>query len=158
MLSVCMNLKNRAFTQFTNYNFNSFCAFNGKIYGASSNGICELETGSKDISSNIDAFFEFYLGDVGAINLKRIRALHFGGEVSGDMTVEVQDDDGTSKTYTITTTKTSNQQHGMRVFVERTHKGRYWKLKVNNSSGSDFSVDRVDVTWNMLAGTKQEGS
>jgi hypothetical protein len=77
--------------------------------------------------------------------------------------VEITDDDGTSKTYDITVEKTSTvgvagyTQHGARVFIERTHIGRYWKAKVSNASGSDFSIDRVDVTWNIMAGTKQNG-
>lgn len=160
MLALRMNTRNLAITQFTNYDFNSFCVFNGKLYAASATGIYELDSAQKDGTSAISAFFEFYVGDIGAINLKRIRALHFAGEMNGSMevTVEEDDDTATSKTYDITTAKTSNEQHGIRVFVDRTHKGRFWKLTVSNVNGSDFSVDSVHVTWNILAGTKQGGS
>ena len=163
MLSIAMNLKNQALTQYTNYDFNSIVEHEGKVYGASESGLFTLDDASTDNGTAISAYFEFWIGDAGAINLKRIRALHFGFEANGNMTVEITDDDGTSKTYDITVEKTSTvgvagyTQHGARVFIERTHIGRYWKAKVSNASGSDFSIDRIDVTWNIMAGTKQNG-
>lgn len=163
MLSIVMNLKNQALTQYSNYDFNSIVEFEGKVYGASESGLFTLEDASTDNGTVIAAYFEFWIGDASAINMKRIRALHFGFEANGNMTVEITDDDGTSKTYGITVEKTDTvgvagyTQHGARVFIERTHIGRYWKAKVSNTSGSDFSIDRVDVTWNIMAGTKQNG-
>ena len=162
-LSIAMNLKNGAITQYTNYNFNSIVEHEGVIYGASKDGLFTLDDAQTDNGAPIDAYFEFWIGDAGAINVKRIRALHFGFEANGNMTVEVTDDDGTSKAYDITVEKTSTvgvagyTQHGARVFIERTHIGRYWKLKMSNIDGSDFSIDRVDVTWNVMAGSKQRG-
>lgn len=162
-LSLAMNLKNQAVTQYINYNFNSIVEFDGVVYGASRDGLFTLDDAQTDNGAPIDAFFEFWIGDAGAINAKRIRALHFGLEANGNMTVEVTDDDGTSKVYDITIEKTSSPglagytQHGVRIFVERTHIGRYWKLKMSNFDSSDFSVDRVDVTWNIMAGSKQRG-
>jgi hypothetical protein len=152
-----------AVTQYSNFNFNSIVQFKGKPYGSGDAGIFTLADAQTDNGLSIDAFFEFWIGDAGAINLKRIRALHFGFEANGNMAVEVTDDDGTSKVYDITVEKTGvvgvagYTQHGNRVFIERTHIGRYWKLKVSNADGADFSIDRIDVTWNVLAGSKQNG-
>lgn len=163
MLSIAMNLKNQTITQYDNYDFNSIVEFEGKVYGASESGLFTLDDATTDNGTAIDAYFEFWIGDAVAINVKRIRALHFGLEANGDMTVEVTDDDGTGKVYDIEVEKTGvvgvagYVQHGNRVFVERTHVGRYWKLKVATVDGNDFSVDRIDVTWNILAGTKQRG-
>lgn len=160
-LTIAMNLKNQALTQYDNYNFNSIVEFEGKVHGASESGLFTLDDATTDNGTAIDAYFEFWIGDAGAINVKRIRALHFGLEANGAMTVEITDDDGTSKTYGITVEKTGAvgvggyTQHGNRVFIERTHIGRYWKAKVSNASGSDFSIDRIDVTWNVMAGSKQ---
>jgi len=162
-LSLCMNVNNFTVTQYSNFNFNSIVQFQGVSYAANESGIFSLGNDQTDNGIDIPAFFEFWIGDSATLNLKRIRALHFGLEANGDMTVEVTDDDGTSKEYDITVLKTDTvgvagyTQHGHRIFVERTHKGRYWKTKVSNVDGSDFSIDRIDVTWNIL-GTKQSGS
>lgn len=163
-LTLCVNIGNTAVTQYSNFNFNSIVQFGGKTYGSGDAGIFILADSQTDNGLPIDAFFEFWIGDAGAINLKRIRALHFGFEANGNMYVEVTDDDGTAVEYPVTVLKTGTVgmagyvQHGHRVFVQRTHKGRYWKLKVSNADGADFSIDRIDVTWNVMAGSKQSGS
>ena len=163
-LTLCLNVNNMAVTQYSWFNFNSIVQFNGIPMASGENGIFTLADAQTDNGADIPAFFEFWIGDSGTLNVKRIRALHFGLEANGDMTVEVTDDDGASIEYPITILKTDvvgvagYVQHGHRVFVERTHKGRYWKLKMSNVDSSDFSVDRVDVTWNVLAGSKQSGS
>jgi hypothetical protein len=162
-LTLCMNVNNFAVTQYSNFDFNSMVQFNGTPYAAGTTGIFSLGNAQTDNTADIDAYFEFWIGDSGTLNLKRIRALHFGLEANGNTTVEITDDDGTSKTYDITILKPETvgvagyTQHGHRIFVERTHKGRYWKTKVSNVDGADFSIDRIDVTWNVL-GSKQNGS
>ena len=162
-LTLCVNTGNMAVTQYSNFNFNSIVQFGGKTYGSGDAGIFTLGDAQTDNGAEIPAFFEFWIGDAGAINVKRIRALHFGLEANGAMTVEVTDDDGVSKVYDITVEKTSvvgvagYTQHGARVFIDRTHIGRYWKLKMSNFDSSDFSIDRIDVSWNVMAGSKQRG-
>ena len=162
-LTLCLNVNNMAVTQYSNFNFNSIVQFGGVTYAAGEGGIFSLDDAQTDNGVDIPAFFEFWIGDSGTLNAKRIRALHFGMEANGDMTVEVTDDDGTSIEYPITILKTETvgvagyTQHGHRVFIQRTHKGRYWKLKMSNIDSSDFSIDRIDVTWTVL-GSKQSGS
>lgn len=146
-----------ALTQYANYGFNSFAVFNGNVYGASEDGVFRLENGDTDNDASIDSFFEFWIGDVGAINIKRVRAIHIGGEFSGDLTATLTDDDGISQSFDIAVEKTTRQHCGARVFIPRTQTGRYWKLKIANQDGSHFAVDRIDVTWNIMAGSKQNG-
>ena len=156
-LTLAVNVANMAVSQLSNYNFNSLVSFGGKSLAAGHDGIFLLDDGQLDGEAEIDSFFEFWVGDADVLNVKRIRAVHVGGEFGGDMELTVTDDDGLSQTYPVVVSKTANEQHGVRVFVSRAHKGRYWKLRVANTDGADWSVDRVDVTWNVL-GSKQSGS
>lgn len=154
-LTIATNLKNQALTQYDNYNFNSIVEFEGKVYGASESGLFTLDDATTDNGAAIDAWFEFWIGDAGAINMKRIRAFHFGGEFTGGLQLEVVNDDGEVSNFDVSVSLVGNQQHGVRVFATRNMMGRYWKMRVFNADGSDFSVDRIDVTWNVMAGTKQ---
>lgn len=150
MLTIAMNEHNYAVTQYgEEMVFNSFAANGADTYGANSSGIYKL-----DQTEPVDAFFEFWIGDAGALNIKKIRAIHFGGKFGEAITATLTDDDGVSQTFPVAIEKLSGQQHGARVFIPRTQTGRYWKLRID---GRKFAIDRIDVTWNVLAGSKQNG-
>jgi len=155
MLSIAMNVNNFAVTQYDNFNFNSFAEYGGKTYAAGTSGIMELDDSQTDNGSSIPAFFEFWIGDSGTLNQKRIRALHFGMESNGDLQLEIVNDDGEVSNFDVSVGLTGNEQHGVRVFTSRNMLGRYWKLKIASDDGKDFSIDRIDVSWNVMAGTKQ---
>lgn len=154
-LTIAMNDETFAVTQYSNYPFNSIAYGENGIFGSSEDGIFKLEEGKLDNGEEIESFFEFWIGDLGVINVKRIRAIHFGGQFGGDVVATLTDDDGVSESFNVTIEKISGQRAGARVFIPRTQIGRYWKLKV--ASDSDFAVDRIDVTWNIMSGTKQNG-
>lgn len=150
MLTIAMNEHNYAVTQYgTSMHFSSLAVNGADVYGSNSTGIYKLDQGEP-----VNAFFEFWIGDVGAINIKRIRAIHFGGRFGEDISATLTDDDGISQTFPVAVEKISGQHHGARVFIPRTQTGRYWKLRVD---GRKFAIDRIDITWNVLAGSKQNG-
>jgi len=156
-LTLATNLKNLAITQHTNYNFNSFCEINGTPVGLSEDGIYELDNARNDDGSNIDAFVELVRSDCGISNQKRIRKFHLGYESNGTIQFKVKTDEGSAETYNLSPTLSSNKQGSGEENGRRRQKGRYWEVKVANTSGCDFSVDSIHVTPTILT-SKPRGS
>ena len=55
-LTIALELKALAPTQYTNYGFNSMIMLGGTLIGANENGLFELD-GEDDNGTNIDAYF-----------------------------------------------------------------------------------------------------
>ena len=132
-----------AATQFCNYDFNSFCKIGDKYYGADDSGIFELD-GTDDNGTDIDAFFELVLSDFGISNIKKIRSVYVGGEADGKLTLTLKDDEDNSRTYDLRLTSGSKQSSG-KVDVGRDGLGRYWSLRIDNTSGVYFAIDSIEL-------------
>lgn len=140
-----INLSNMAITQFCNYNFNSFCKIGDKYFGASENGIFEL-AGDSDNGTDIDAFFELIVSDFGISNVKRLRSLFIGYEAKGDLIVTVKDNEDNARTYTLSYISSGyDRQTGGKVSIGRDGAGRYWQIRIDNTSGKYFAVDSIEV-------------
>lgn len=151
-LGMCTELSLLAVTQYAKYNFDSMCKLGDVYLGCNEDGIFEL-TGSKDNTTDIDAFFELPATDFGLSNQKRIRRAYLGYEADGQLMLEVKDDDDNTRRYPINVPLKDLRQHGTTVPVGRDGKGRYWGFKMENVNGSDFSIDSIDVSV-MLLGKK----
>ena len=156
-LTLATNLKNLAISQYTNYNFNSFCEINGVPIGLSEDGIYELDNAQDDDETNIDAFVELVRSDWGISNQKRIRKFHLGYESNGTLQFKVKTDEGTAETYSLSPALSASKQGSSEVYGRRGQKGRYWEVEVTNTSGCDFSVDSINVTPTILT-SKPRGS
>lgn len=143
LISVIMNLQNKAVTQYSNFDFNSFCKIGDNFLAASDAGLFSLE-GDNDNGADIDAEFELVTTDFGIANLKRLRSIYVGGQADGDTALTVKDDEGNAREYPNPLFK-DGQQTGMKVSVGRNGIGRYWSIGVKNVDGADFSVDSIEV-------------
>jgi len=143
-LTLVMELTRFAVTQYTNYNFNSFCKIGDTYVGATDKGIHEL-TGDTYNNIHIDSLITFLTSDFGSINQKRIRELYVGHEVPGSLEITLKADDGEEKTYILTPEFESQKQHGDRLKISRKKKGRYWTMSIANVDGCDFSIDQIDA-------------
>ena len=142
-LALSVNLSSTAVTQFCNYHFNSFCKIGGKYFGANDSGIFEL-TGNDDAGENIDAFAELILSDFGISNIKKIRSVFVGGEADGKLTLTLKDDEDNSRSYDLRLTSGSKQSSG-KVDVGRDGLGRYWQVRIDNTSGVYFAIDSIEL-------------
>jgi len=142
-LCLNINLSNFAVSQFCDFNFNSFCEIGGKTFGASDAGILEL-TGNNDSGVDIDAFFELIISDFGISSMKRIRSAYIGGEADGALTLTLKDDEDNSRTYPLELTSGSKQSSG-KVSVGRDGLGRYWQIRIDNTSGVYFAIDSIEL-------------
>lgn len=143
-LCLNLNLYNKALTQFVEYNFNSFCEFNGLVLGANEDGIYSLD-GDDDDGSDIDAFFEVGPDQLGRANHKRLRRAYFTGEFEGDMTLTVKNDESNSRTYQAKPSNKTMLEHEFSVNIGRDGIGYNWWFRVDNLDGCDFSIDAISL-------------
>jgi hypothetical protein len=115
-------------SMYSGFNFNSYCVFENRAFGANGTGIYEL-TGTTDAGTSISTGAVLSRTDFGSRNYKRFRKGYLG--ISGTSPVMVMEcDDGSRKVYDISS-------EGMVVF-SHDHKSREWKLSI-----ADF--DTLDV-------------
>jgi len=145
-LTINLNLKRNAAAQWTNFNFNSMCVFNGKLIGANEDGLFTLLDADDDNGTDIDAFFELPTTDLGISNTKKVRFSYFSGETSGDLKIKYQVDDDEERTFLVPAKKTGQLQHRMyRVDGRNDLRGVFWRARIENTKGCDFSVDAIDI-------------
>jgi len=150
-LGLKMNMRNGAVSQYSNYDFNSFCDFGDVCLACGDNGIYSLN-GSDDDGTDIDSKFKTMTMDFGAYNQKRLRSLLLGGEWNGWLKVTIEDDDDNSREYLTPPLDSGNLQEGNKVAVGRDGKGRYWSFEIENVDGCDFSIDGIDALAILLGG------
>lgn len=110
-----MNLENLALTRFSNYNFNSYCQFNGKYYGISKNGIANLiyvdEKGERveDFKSGIKTGFvdiantESVVNDFNSVtsHKKQLKVFYMYLSNDGQVFLRVNTNEGQSFDYLV---------------------------------------------------------
>lgn len=139
-------------TQVGDLNFKSMCKLkDGTILAAGTSNLVSLDTASNDNGTNIDAFLEFPRTDFGLSNKKRIRKVVLGFEADGNLTLRFKDDQGTWLARTVIPLESGQTSEGRVAQGGRTLKGRYFEFRIDNVSGSDFSIDAIDVMLTILA-------
>lgn len=107
-------------SMYSGFDFNSYCVYNNRAFGANNTGIYEL-TGSTDAGETIHTGAILHQTDFGLRNQKRFRKGYLG--ISGTSPVMVFEcEDGSRKVYNIDT-------NGM-VVVSQEQKSRKWKLSI----------------------------
>lgn len=105
---------------YSGFNFNSYCEYQGRAFGANSEGLFEL-TGETDNGDTIHTGAQFHETDFGMRNQKRFRKAYIG--ISGASPVMVMEtDDGERKAYTI--------NNKGKVDASRSIHGKEWTLSV----------------------------
>ena len=162
-LGLALNLSNAAPSQYSGFDMDSMCIFNGVCLGANENGIFTLFDADEDYyvdasdHTDISAYFQLAISDLGIPNQKRIRAMYFGYEADGSLQATIQMDEGTARTFTLTPAQVSDLQEGAKINGRRDQKGRYVTVKVANVSSSQFKMDAIDMALQIL-GRKPSGS
>jgi hypothetical protein len=148
---VTLELSNLALSEYTNYDFNSFCIHKGECYGASPDGIYVLDDGGTDNGSNIASLLKSGLLDFGLENPKTLRAAVVAFESTDDLVLTVEPDEGVPDSKTLISDLVSNESQGKPVFFSREHAGGKWSFQIENVDGGDFSIDKIVFYFNALA-------
>ena len=142
--TLSMRLKNRAITQYRNYQFNSAAKIGNVYMAASGDGLYEIDAGTMDNDRVISSETSFPTSDFGDSRQKRIRRYYVSGRFWGQLEIETTDDDGNTRTFPLVPEKTDGSLCSAVANVAMDSKGRYWKTRIK-SSGVDFSINKVDV-------------
>ena len=148
-LGIALNARSLGPSQYTEWEFVSFCHFNGYCVGAGPNGTFILSGDTDDNASgeaqDIDAYVELATTDFGIQHQKRVRRAHVGYEADGDVQLTLYNSEGNARAYTLSPTEDGQLQAGARVSVGRGGKGRYWSAKIANVDGSDFGLNHLTL-------------
>lgn len=137
------NAETFAASRYTNYDFNSFAAYQGRYYGANSQGLYEL-TGATDAGVNIPASIMFGRMNFGTSRLKRMLRAYLGGTSDGKMVLRVVGDDGALRTYK-TNVALSDPVRYKRVDPAKGLSAHYWQFEITNELGQEFALDSLDL-------------
>ncbi len=140
---VAMNMRNKAITTYSGYDFNSLAVLGDKTYGANENGVYLLE-GSTDNGTNIDAYVKTGTVDLHDPTVQRIVDAWLSGrvDVGGVFTVyEDEETEGSSEDVMID----DALAHDERVKLPQGLKGRFVAFEFANSNGSDFDLTGLTV-------------
>jgi hypothetical protein len=143
-LTISMNMQNNAPSQYINMPFDSVVEFNGKTLFFGPTGIFE-EGGDLDNTTEIDAWFDTPNHDFGAREQKKIEAFGIGYETDGEMALTLfgDEDEDTAREFVLEPVKDTQVQQDFMMTLRRYRfeRARYWKVRVANRDGSDFSAD-----------------
>ena len=115
-------------SMYSGFDFNSYCVFENRAYGANDTGVYEL-TGTTDAGSTIHDGVILSKTDFGSRNQKKFRRAYLG--ISGTAPVMVFEcEDGSRQVYNVDTNG--------KLVVSREQKSKEWKLSI-----ADF--DTLDV-------------
>lgn len=144
-LSICMNQRSGAVTQFIGFNFNSFAQMGENYLAANEDGLFHLG-GGDDNGIPIDAFFIPKTCDFGDFRKKRFLRAYLGLRGDGALNLSLNADDGPWQSFTAVHDTSQNQrQHGCRVPLNSKIHGRYWTFRISNVEGSDFILDSIQL-------------
>jgi len=142
-----------AFTEYTNYPFNSITMFKGKPYGATDDGIYLLE-GDDDAGEPIEAAIKTKLTSMRQRAIKDAHAAYIGYTSSGELVLKVT-------TVTRQGAKREDwykMQHGdsdafraSRMKIQRGLRSTYWQFEIANQDGADFDVEDVTILHEVLS-------
>lgn len=107
-------------SMYSGFDFNSYCVFENRAYGANRTGIYEL-TGETDAGTAIHTGVVLHDTDFGTHNFKRFRKGYMG--ISGQSPVMIlETEDGTRRVYTISDTGRTTASHEQ--------KSKKWKISI----------------------------
>jgi len=145
MQTVRTNLSNNASTQYTNFNYNSMCRFNGIILGAGTTGLFKACCGDDDNGVNIDAYFIPYTVDFDDNHPKRLRRVYIGGVLDNQLKLTVTGN-GYSVNGPYTITHNASETKQVKMFAINRGIGYKWvyaDFKFENVAGAFFAVDSI---------------
>lgn len=137
-----LNTKKSALTEYSNFEFNSYCVFNGNVLAAGSNGIVVLGTQSLDNSTAISSTVTTGQDSFGSSLLKRVPRIYVGHTAAGDLRFATITTEGGTRRYALDWNRVTGTQQ-RRVPIGKGPKSRYWQFSLTNVDGADFSLNDI---------------
>ena len=139
-LAWVMNTETFGLTNYENFRFNSMAGFGGEYYATDGDKIYRLG-GDTDAGTGISAEFSPGATDFGSEFLKRMERAYFGFRADGEMVLKVVTDEKVEDWYILEHTPAALGES--RVKIGKGLEARYWRFRVANKAGQDFSFDSI---------------
>ena len=142
---ICLNTNtiNKSSTQYL-CDINSLVKFNRQYLLSSGTGLYQYD-GDTDNGNPVEAYFITATMDFGESNDKRLRYVYLSLEATGDLVMSIKTEKVSEIDFPVLVDVAAGQQD-IRIPVSRSLHGRFWTIKVSNtSSGADFSIDEIKV-------------
>lgn len=144
-----MTPETRAMRSYSNYAFNSYAHFGGRLFAAKDDGIYVLE-GDTDAGQAISASVRTGLLDFGSRQLKRVERAYLGYTAAGTLALRVTTTSPEGKkidyTYRMVTPPASDAPRETRVIIGKGLQSVYWAFELDNSmDGKDFELHDVAI-------------
>jgi len=135
-----LNTETGALSQYTNFDFNSFCIFNGHNLAACSTGIYLLE-GDNDDGTDIDASFSPGINDFENAQVKRMLNAYVPFKGDGQLYLKVTSDDGIQHEYILESV--GERTRTVKTKIGKGKKGRWFETEIANIGGTDFEIQEM---------------
>jgi len=131
----CMNLTNKAVTQYSGWGFTSF----SRGYGTMGDGIYTLATGG-EVGWSVD----FGKTNLGAPTLKHLPSAYLGVESDEPLQLRVQAPGPNSGDYTYLARSCDEELQMQRIDVGKGLRSTWFELELTSENGTDFKLASVD--------------
>lgn len=144
---IAVNLKNKAVTQYHDFDFDSITESSIGHVATSDTGLKLINSGYSDNGNYIEAFGKLFQDDFGKPNKKRVRYMTMGLEGSNDVLVEVvMDEDEHKREDYIIAVKSRTRAGLCRKSGRRRQSGRYIEFTLKNIKGGYFALNAFKAT------------
>lgn len=145
-VTISINLRNRAISQYHGISNSGMAVFNKVFYIADSLGInrfgYEFTT---DQGTNIDSYAEFAATNMGISNAKAARSHHLSFFADGDLRLTWYANESSERAEEITHGSDNSVYQDAKVKGNRKVEGTFFNYRLDNISGSDFTVEALRV-------------
>lgn len=135
-----------ALSHYSNYPFNSFATFQGRVLGATDSGIFEL-TGDTDAGTKIDSEVRTGVTDMNTSRIKRVDRVYIGYRALRNhqaLILRVMTNETQQRDYGVPAS-INTMLHGARTRLGLGVESRYWQFGLLNRDGLDFTIDSIEV-------------
>lgn len=144
-----MTPETRAMRSYSNYAFNSYAQFGGRLFGAKDDGVYVLE-GDTDAGQEIVSKVRSGLLDFGSRQLKRVERAYLGYTAKGTLALRVTttspEGEKIDYTYRMVTPPLSDAPRETRIIIGKGLQSVYWAFELDNSlDGADFELHDMTV-------------
>lgn len=136
-----LNPENFAVSNYTNYNFNSMCNFNGMVLMANTNGLYQME-GNMDEASYITARVQTPAMQLGTSNKKQVPEIYLGVSNSKKVVLRVSVDGRSTVDYILNKSSTNLQTQTMS--IGKGLIGRYWQFELITKDNTEFDLESIE--------------
>lgn len=152
-----VSLGTQAVSEYTRYDYNSYCVVDDVAYGMGAEGIFELD-GESDNGVNIDARFRVGLSQMGTASKKRVPAVYLGYSSSGALALRVISTASPNAEKRVNTYElrpvAKNAMTDGRVEPSKGLNSVYYQFELANVDGSTFEFDNARV-WRMVTSRRK---